>query len=656
MTYTFSARHIFILAGAIFFLSLTGQAHAGIKPPPSNLGLVGYWSFEDCRGATSTDMSGSGNTGSLTNFALSTSTSNWVTGNAAKRGCALNFDGSNDYVALPVNSNYGAVGDVTVSMWIKPTDYVSSNNYILDTRSNGGNSNGIAVYRNSQNVINFYIQTGTYPADPATTKSATVTMNAGVWIHIVAIRSGTAYRIYANGVQSGTDSAGTGSTFSLLDVGGRIGTYSNGTGAFVWNGSLDDVRIYNRALSPTEITALYNSGSAKIQTVSQGLVGSWQFSEGAGTSTRDTSPSGNTGTLTNFALTGTTTSTWVQGRTGSGYALNFDGSDDYVDIPNSTLWDFGSNPMAVSMWVRFDSSKSSFLLMQKSGAGNGGFEFWWNANSLLFSFSSITNAITKTWVPSLNTWHHVVYTRSGNVHTLYVNGASIGSTTTAGSVEDVTGALRIGGRDVDGGYELDGSLDDVRVYNRALSLQEIRNLYNTGAVKANASTAQLQQGTSLASGLVGHWTFDGQYLNTTTSTDTSGSGNDGTLGSGTAKPKPALGKLGQALSFDGSNDVVTAPENGSLDIATALTLSFWMKQTTADASDRSIIDKGIWTSANYELRVSTGNIRLLSNGAGASQHVYQTTSAVPVGVWTHVAVSQVGGDGSRPRGRRDYII
>src|SRR3990167_10576247 len=83
----------------IGLIAVPASAEAGIKPPPSNLGLVGYWSMDDCRSTKATDFSGSGNTGSLTNFALATSTSNWVTGNAAKRGCALNFDGVNDYVS-----------------------------------------------------------------------------------------------------------------------------------------------------------------------------------------------------------------------------------------------------------------------------------------------------------------------------------------------------------------------------------------------------------------------------------------------------------------------------------------------------------------------------------------------------------------------------
>src|SRR3989338_7022784 len=441
----------------IGLIAVPASAEAGIKPPPSNLGLVGYWSMDDCRSTKATDFSGSGNTGSLTNFALSTSTSNWVTGNAAKRGCALNFDGTNDYVQLPTNSAYPAVGDVTVSACVKFISYTSGNRYILDTRSNSGDSNGVAIYRTDTSTLHWNIQTGTYPADPTTDKAATITMNNDAWFHIVAVRSGTTYRIYANGVQSGTDSTGTGNTFSLLDGGGKIG--SRAAAEFPFPGSLDDVRIYNRALSPTEVTALYNSGSAKIQTVSQGLVGSWQFSEGAGTSTADTSPSGNTGTLTGFALSGST-SNWVQGRTGSGYALNFDGSNDYVSIPDSTLWDFGTGNFTMSLWakiVAYDTS-GTFLLEQQNSASTGGFEWYINStNSILFNANGTVNLISKADTPTFNVWRHYVVTRNGTTFTLYANGTSLGANTSATGVSDVSGIIRVGSWAGNSNYDFNGS-------------------------------------------------------------------------------------------------------------------------------------------------------------------------------------------------------
>ena len=109
-----------ILLIIICILAFPTFAHAGaIQKAPNNLGLVGYWSFDDCRKATASDSSGNGNTGTLTNFALTGATSNWVSGTSAKRGCALNFDGVNDKVSVgPMTSVVGRSA-VSVSAWVK---------------------------------------------------------------------------------------------------------------------------------------------------------------------------------------------------------------------------------------------------------------------------------------------------------------------------------------------------------------------------------------------------------------------------------------------------------------------------------------------------------------------------------------------------------
>src|SRR3989344_829112 len=118
--------HILLIVLTTCYLLLPAPAaHAGIKPPPSNLGLVGYWSMDDCRSTKATDFSGSGNTGSLSGFSYTGSTSNWVSGSAAKRGCALNFDGSNDYVA--------SVGTVDSYSFIQNTDIFTLSAWVYRT-------------------------------------------------------------------------------------------------------------------------------------------------------------------------------------------------------------------------------------------------------------------------------------------------------------------------------------------------------------------------------------------------------------------------------------------------------------------------------------------------------------------------------------------
>ena len=88
----------------------------------------------------------------------------------------------------------------------------------------------------------------------------------------------------------------------------------------------------------------------------------------------------------------------------------------------------------------------------------------------------------------------------------------------------------------------------MQIYNYALTATEIAALYIDGAGTANTSSALLTEGTSLANGLAGLWTFDGPTISGTTVDDLSGNGSNGTNNGAT----PTIGKLGQALSFDGA--------------------------------------------------------------------------------------------------------
>ncbi|MEK7165200.1 MAG: LamG-like jellyroll fold domain-containing protein, partial [Patescibacteria group bacterium] len=121
------------------------------------------------------------------------------------------------------------------------------------------------------------------------------------------------------------------------------------------------------------------------------------------------------------------------------------------------------------------------------------------------------------------------------------------------------------------------------------SADEIRQIYNGGAVKINSS-----QNSRLTNGLVGMWSFNGADLTTTTSTDVSGSGNNGTLAGPTGaqnKPQPVIGKIGQALNFDGTDDYVSIPDANSLDITNNFSISLWVKPANLTQTNKYILSK-----------------------------------------------------------------
>jgi len=176
---------------------------------------------------------------------------------------------------------------------------------------------------------------------------------------------------------------------------------------------------------------------------------------------------------------------------------------------------------------------------------------------------------------------HFCYTFDGSTLLIYVNGQNVSATATSGF--GLPSTSFIGNRDGSSG-KWEGDIDDVRIYNRALSATEVAYLYNSGAAQIAASSATLQNGTTLQNGLVGLWTFDGNDINWTSETvaDRSGQGNTGTL-NGLNQRSAVGGHLGQALSFDGSTSYVIN-SGFSLLGKSAATISAWFKTSSGQTN------------------------------------------------------------------------
>jgi hypothetical protein len=188
-------------------------------------------------------------------------------------------------------------------------------------------------------------------------------------------------------------------------------------------------------------------------------------------------------------------------------------------------------------------------------------------------------------------------TSDANDPVIYRNGASIAITEVinpiGARVDDAGDSLRIG--DVaNGNRAFSGLIDEVRIYNRALGATEIAALAKSGAVKFTTSSVALQSGSTLGNGLVGHWTFDGSDI-TTTVTDRSGQNNHGYFNGGATSSAKVIGKLGQAIALDATDDTITVPHgNGSLNIASAdrFTGAFWIKKASVGGSADDVFYKG----------------------------------------------------------------
>ena len=516
---------IFILIFSFSFFNVkeTDASFTISRPSTHNLGLVGHWTFD---GADVTDKvydkSVQGNHGYFYNGATTTAK---VPG---KIGQGFDFDGANDYLDMgdPPSGifDFGATGNFSISEWVKILSTETSAQFV--SKYTGGTTMGWASSLNGDKAES-YIRDGTGSgSDEIVVITGNTVINDGRWHHIVTTydRAGN-MSLFVDGVSDATPVSittvtGTVSSAYNLNIGRK-----SASGFGYMAGSADDVRIYNRVLSAGEVKMLYNQSASKLNktptnALTNGLVGHWTF-DGADTNwttntTNDRSGNGNNGTMINMS---TSTSPAI-GRIGQGF--NFDGTND---IASTTR--INNNEITVAGW--FNKTANDFT-STNSDAMFGA--YYYNANDqlregfvlrpghlvtqpctgvaagsgyLCSAFIVITtNGTTKTTKTSTfnlssisqngtttNEWFHIAgtYTQSDGNQRLYINGVLrdtdlhvAGNTVVplaTTTVEACYTYMKIGYSCVNNGY-FNGRIDDVRLYNRALSAGEIKILYLMG--------------------------------------------------------------------------------------------------------------------------------------------------------------------------------
>ena len=176
----------------------------------------------------------------------------------------------------------------------------------------------------------------------------------------------------------------------------------------------------------------------------------------------------------------------------------------------------------------------------------------------------------------LHRWTHLATTYDGTTLRLYVNATLVSSRAATGSILGTKKPLWIGGNHPYGEY-FQGVIDEVRVYDLALSPSELR---------AEMSTPIRAAGIAPPPGLVAAYGFDGGSKRL--AVDSSGNGNAGAVVGAT---RAARGRFGGALRFDGSSDVVRVPASASLDLGTSMTLSGWIKPGGPQPGWRTLVHR-----------------------------------------------------------------
>ena len=210
--------------------------------------------------------------------------------------------------------------------------------------------------------------------------------------------------------------------------------------------------------------------ASRSSAATTGLVAAYAFDEASGTTVSDASGSGNTGTTAN--------TTWVAGKNGG--ALSFNGTSSRVTIPDATGLRL-TTAMTLEAWVDKTGTNSGWRDVIYKGNDN----YYLSANSTPNNVPAGGAIIGGSYgeaygtaTLATNTWAHLALTYDGTTVRLYVNGTQVSSTPKTGSIATSTNALTIGSDTLYGQY-FQGLIDDVRVYNIALTAAQVQTDMNT---------------------------------------------------------------------------------------------------------------------------------------------------------------------------------
>lgn len=554
---------------------------ASFTMPMNSLGLVGWWTFDgNTMQQNVGDSSGSDNSGYIVAAATSTQVA------AGPIGQALKFNGTNQYVRIPSSYSINLPNTLTLSAWVKfpslGTGGVISKQgvnfqYYLDVDwSSGAFDFSLANSAGNSHTLLSYTNNGAF-----------IWSYANKWTLITATYDGTTMSMYVNGVlvkqQAYASPIYTGADNLYI---GSINTTSN------FSGTIDDARIYNRALSAAEIQRLYQQGTGSHMgsslnpgTLGQGLVGWWTFDgNNMIRNVADSSGTGNNGTITN----GTSTSAGAIGQ-----AESFNGSNQSILFLSNSAYDTPAGSW--SFWIKSagiwgtssgtDSQHRAALMDRDdiTGDANGIIVHLSQTGTIHAVASNGSGPVVNLSANGLtdNKWHLVTFVfgqSSGAIDALYIDAVQAASGANSASWSFSSQGVLLGRQNSSFWDFFGGSLDDVRIYNRALSATEVAQLYQFGIGSHQNVTVNPP---NLNTGLVGHWSFDGPDMLKNVA-DTSGNGNTGYL-TGFTSTTTAIGVIGQALSFDGSNKYVDVGRAVSLRV-TNFSSAIWLRTSdTADA-------------------------------------------------------------------------
>jgi glucose/arabinose dehydrogenase/PKD repeat protein len=554
---------------------------ASYKVEPGPPGLVLGYGFEETSGQAANDVSAADNDGTI----------NGPTGTASgKFGRALSFDGTNDRVDVPDAASLDLTTAMTLEAWVRPTTNSGWRSALFKER--GTTSMVYALYSSNGSKPTTETFTSAVNAVPGPTG-----LTVNTWTHLASTYDGTTVRLFVNGTQVASKVA-TGampSTANPLRIGGNAvyGDY--------FSGLIDEVRIYNRALSGAEITADMNTAV------------------GSGTpAPPDTTPPSAPGNLKANGGLGKVTLSW-------------DASTDDVGISGYEVYRSASSGFTPGAANRIATPATPGYV---DTVAAGTYYYRVKATDAAPNLSAASAEASATSLADNPPTASLTAPSAGTVSGTVALKATAGDDVGLGGVQFLVDGVVFEAEDTSAPYEIQWPSTGVANGTHKLSA---RARDSAGQTTTSAEvTVTVSNSTPPPTGLVLAYGFE--EAAGTTANDASAAKNTGTVNGATGS---ASGKFGRALSFDGVNDRVDVPDAASLDLTTGMTLEAWVRPTT----------NGKWRSVLFKERGTTSMVYALYSSNGSKPTTETFTSAVnavpgptalPLNAWSHLASTYDG--------------
>ncbi|MEI6823215.1 MAG: FISUMP domain-containing protein [Bacteroidota bacterium] len=463
---------LFILASLLFSFNI---AHTQIV----TTGLVAYYPFN----GNANDASGNGYNGTIHGSTLTSDRFGNI-------NSSYSFNGVNNYINITTSNGFSQFNNpqsiFSISAWFKTTAGFQS--IFSNSSEDGWNS----VCTDNNGFLKAHI-TDIYWSTSVGDISSNSVVNDGQWHFATFVFSNPIMKLYVDGVLKNTvNFVGSVLSSGNWPQGGvKIGVFYIPQNGY-FNGCLDDIRIYNRAISQTEIDSLYHEGGWPLQPVNlnTGLVAYYPFNGNA----NDASGNGNNGTVYGATLTADRF-----GNANSAYSFN--GNGNYIEIPNSNS--LNSNSFTINIWIN-DANLSSCwkAIIAKTDHSNAyNFSYLIGLNPSNNCYNSISNSyciynydLNHSYSEhgfaegdpssiSNNTWVMITKSISSTgIFKAYINGVLVNTLQLDLYVpcQSYLSTIRIGQWWEGDPQWWTGFMDDLRFYNRTLSQTEIDSLYHVG--------------------------------------------------------------------------------------------------------------------------------------------------------------------------------